>query len=132
MRTDTPEAYTFRDNWFREEFQGARDREPERPSSLSYSLDPGKSFRDYATYWYNQMFISGACDNLYWDDVFMASNLDRSGAGSAYILPDGRLQPSTGLWNMRKLIHRASVLQLELGKTPNNTVHMTNTAIAPI
>lgn len=132
MRTDTPEAYTFRDNWFREEFQGARDREPERPSSLSYSLDPGKSFRDYATYWYNQMFISGACDNLYWDDVFMASNLDRSGAGSAYILPDGRLQPSTGLWNMRKLIHRAAVLQLELGKTPNNTVHMTNTAIAPI
>ena len=132
MRTDIPEARTFCDDWFREEFQGARDRIPERPSSLSYSLTPVESFRDYAMFWYQQMITTGACDNLYWDDVFLASNMDHSGRSPAYRLENGSLQPSVGLWDMRELIRRAAVLQLELGRQPNNMVHMTNTAISPI
>ena len=76
VRTDIPETRTFMDNWLREEFQGSRT--PVYGSSKSYSVDPSETFRDYAVYWYRQMLSTGACDHIYWDDIFLASNFDRS------------------------------------------------------
>lgn len=132
MRTDIPPARTFLDDWFRDEFQGTRERAPEYGASRSYSIDPVESFRDYAVTWYKKMITTGACDNIYWDDIFLAANFDHSGRDGAYLMEDGRLQPSVGLFNMRELIRRTAVMQMEIGRTPNNMIHMTNTAIAPI
>lgn len=132
MRLDIPDARTFLDNWFREEFQTTREKEPEYGDFLSYSVDPGASYRDFALYHYNRMLTMGVTDKLYWDDIFLAANWDRSGAGDAYEMEDGRLQPSVGLWNIRALIRRAAIHMDELGKKPYNMIHMTNTAIAPI
>lgn len=132
MRTDIDEAMTFMDDWFREEFQGQRDRKPEYCFSLSYSVDPLESYRDFALYWYKQMLSIGITDNLYWDDVFLAPNIDHTGRDGAYRMEDGNTMPSVGLWNIRELIRRAGNLEMELGKTPRNMVHMTNAAIAPI
>ncbi len=130
VRTDIPETRTFMDNWLREEFQGSRT--PVYGSSKSYSVDPSETFRDYAVYWYRQMLSTGACDHIYWDDIFLASNFDRSSRSRGYVLADGRLQPSVGLFNMRELFRRTAVMQLEMNNTPQNMVHMTNTAIAPL
>lgn len=131
-RTDTAEAMTFMDDWFREEFQGQRERTPGYGNSKSYSVDPVKSFRDFSAYWYHKMLTIGITDELYWDDIFLSANYDRSLQSNSYYDDKGVFHPSVGLWNMRELVRRGAVLQMELGITPNNMVHMTNTAIAPI
>ena len=130
IRTDIPETRTFQDNWLREEFQG--NRIPGYGSSRSYSVEPTESFRDYAVTWYKNMIATGACDNIYWDDIFLASNFDRSGQTAAYVMEDGRLQPGVGLFNMRELFRRTALMQVGMGREPFNMVHMTNTAIAPL
>ncbi len=132
QRLDIAESKTFLDDWFKEEFQPSRDREPEYSASLPYSVDPVKSYRDYAIYWNKKMLESGACDNLYWDNVFPSPNYDRSGTGDTYLLSNGEIQPSTGFFNMREMIRRGAVMQLEMNRLPNNTAHMTNVAAAPL
>lgn len=131
VRLDTPESRTFLDEWLREEFQPTRLVSPAPGTGRDYSLDPTESYRDFAMTWYKKMLETGACDNLYWDDIFLSANFNRAG-NDAYILPNGRRQPSTGLWNMRELVRRAAVTMYELKRTPRNMVHMTNTAIAPL
>ena len=133
QRQDIPPARTFLDDWFREDFDSTRTREPAYGASKSYSIDPVASYRDYAMSCYKHMFDIGNCDNIYWDDIFLASNYDHSGSEPAYYLEDGKMQPSVGLFNMRELIRRTAVYMTERGRTQlNNMVHMTNTAIAPI
>lgn len=132
MRTDISESITFMDDWFKEEFQGQRDRAPAYGNSKSYSVDPVKSFRDFSAYWYHKMLSIGITDELYWDDIFLSANYDRTLQSDSYYDEKGNFHPSVGLWNMRELIRRGAVLQLEMGKAPNNMVHMTNTALAPI
>lgn len=104
-----------------------------RPTSAeAYDLDPLPSYRDYAAWWYEKMFSTGACDYMYWDDVFLNSNFNLVQT-DAYRLPDGRIQPSSGVFTMREMIKRCAVVQAELNKPcQHNWVHMTNTAIAPI
>ena len=132
QRLDIPASRTFLDEWFREEFQSSRDKKPGYAASLSYSIDPVKTYRDYAMYCHNHLFATGACDNLYWDDVYPSAYYDRSETGRAYRLPNGDLQPSTGYFNMRLMIRRAAVLMMELNRTPNNMIHMTNVGAAPL
>jgi len=132
MRTDIAEALTFQDEWFKEEFQGTRERPAEYGESKAYSVDPVASFRDFAAGWYRTMITTGAADNIYFDDTFLSSNFDHSGDQDAYRLPDGQLQPSVGLFNMRALIRRAATVQAELNRPSWNIVHMTNTHIAPV
>ena len=120
---------TFLNEWNRFEYMS---RDLKRSSAAAYDLDPTKSHRDYAAWWYNKMFVNDACDVMYWDDVFMTGCFNMVET-DAYRLPSGQIQPASGLNNMRALIRRCAVLQTELGKTPrHNWVHMTNTAIAPI
>lgn len=128
VRWDTREGQTFVDEWNRNPFI---QRDFKWLSGAAYDLDPVSSFRDYAMWWYKRMFESGACDSIYWDDVFMNANFNMV-ATDAYRLPDGTIQPSSGLFNMRELVRRTAVLQTELGRPARNMVHMTNTAIAPI
>lgn len=132
QRLDIPESRTFLDDWFREEFQSSRNVPPEYGAHQSYSIDPTSSYRDFAMFWYQKMLSIGVTDNLYWDDIYLTGNWDHSGREEAYVMEDGSFQPSVGLFNIRALIRRAAVMMEEMGKTPQNMVHMTNTAIAPI
>ena len=120
---------TFCNEWNRFEY---RSRAFTRKSQAAYDLEPNESYRDYAAWWYEKMLRTGACDFLYWDDVYLSGNFNLV-QSDAYRLPDGAIQPATGVFNMRALIRRAAVLQTELGRdATGNWVHMTNTAIAPI
>lgn len=128
VRWDTPEGQTFVDEWHRNPFV---QRKFEWLSGVAYDLDPVESFRDYAMWWYKQMITTGAMDYIYWDDVFMNANFNMV-ATDAYYLPDGSIQPSSGIFNMRELVRRTAVMQAEMGRPALNMVHMTNTAITPI
>ena len=122
---------TFCDEWSRYEFM-EMDRDFTRMSSRDYTLDPNRAFQDYAVYWYRKMVLSTACDALYWDDIYLSPNYDLVGTES-YRLPDGRIQPGTGVNNMRALVKRCATMQAELGLVAtDNWIHMTDTAIAPI
>ncbi len=128
VRFDTPEGQTFIDEWHREEFS-ARAWPP--GGGVAYDLNPGGSFRDYAVWYYRKMLDTFA-DSIYWDDIFMQSCFDTVGT-EAYELPDGRIQPSSGLFDMRELIRRTAIMDHEIGRTGiANQPHMTNTAIVPI
>lgn len=124
----TPEGMTFVDEWLCHPFY---ERQFNEDSGTFYHMDPVKSFRDYALWYYKKMFEMGVCDYLYWDDVFLQSNFNLVGTDS-YKLPDGTIQPSSGIFNMREHIKRAATLQIEMGMPTQNVIHMTNTAIAPI
>lgn len=120
---------TYLDEWSRVAW---KDRNVTRRTHEDYELDPVASYRDYALWNYKKMFDSGACDAIYWDDVYACANFDLVGT-DAYRLSSGRIQPSVGIFNMRALIRRCAVLQTELGHDcRDNWVHMTNTEIAPV
>lgn len=126
-----PSGTTFCDQWSRWEFMDM-DRDFTRMSKRDYDLDPDRAFQDYAGWWYRKMVLSGACDSLYWDDIYLQSNFDLVGT-DAYRIDDGRIQPATGVNNMRALVKRCATVQAECGKNAtNNWIHMTDTAIAPI
>ena len=123
------EGRTFCDEWLRHEFSS-------RPYAFfdtdSYGLDPSSSFSDFAAYWYEKMLTSRACDYLYWDCIFLSPNYDLVGT-DAYMTETGEIQPSAGLYNLRSLVRRGSVLQTELGlESRRNWLHMTNIALAPV
>ncbi|MHC4872206.1 MAG: glycoside hydrolase domain-containing protein, partial [Planctomycetota bacterium] len=128
VRWDTPEGGTFVDEWYRMPFI---QRSFKHKAGVAYDLDPVESFRDYAMWWYKKSFNTGANDLLYWDDIFMQSNYNLVGS-EAYRKADGTIQTASGIFNMRELVRRTAILQLEEGKPVRNMVHMTNTALAPI
>jgi len=122
---------SFCDEWSRYEFM-EMDRDFTRMTSRDYTLDPNIAYQDYAAYWYLKMVQSTACDALYWDDIYLSPNYDFVGTDS-FRLTDGRVQPATGVNNMRALVKRCATLQAEAGfPATNNWIHMTDTAIAPI
>ena len=122
---------TFADQWSRMEFL-TMDRDFIPMSHRDYELDPDKDFQDYSAWWYRLMAKSGAMDHLYWDDTYLSPNFDLVGT-DAYRWPDGRIQPATGVFNMRAYIKRAACVQAELGRESHlNWIHETNAAMAPI
>ena len=124
-----PSGTTFCDQWVCDEFGPHAFG---RFDTRSYALDPDRTFGDYAAWWWKKMLESGACDYLYWDDVFCQSNFDLVG-NDAYRLPDGTIQPASGIFNQRAIVRRCAVLQAEMGRICHkNWVHMTNTALAPV
>lgn len=127
VRFDTPEGQTFLDEWYREAFA---TRDWPFCGGVAYDLDPVESFRDYAL-WYLRQMADTVLDSVYWDDLFLQSNFDTVGT-DAYRLPSGFTQPSMGLFNLREFVRRTARMYLELGRPPQNIVHMTNTAIVPV
>ena len=123
---------TYCDEWYRWEFLGRSNRDFERSERRDYDLDPVPSFRDFAAWWYRKMCLSGACDALYWDDIYLSGNFSLPMC-DAYRLPDGEIQPATGIFAMKALVRRCAVAQAEIGKEPmDNWIHMTNTSMAPV
>ena len=129
VRLGNPEGTTFADEWTVEPFAA-------RPfawgATKSYSLDPCKSYLDFAAYWWEKALALGVVDYYYWDDIFCQSNFDLVGTGS-YRTADGDIQPASGIFNQREQVRRCAVLQAEHGWCDRkNWVHMTNTAMAPV
>lgn len=125
-----PSGATYCDEWNINTFMDM-DRDFTRFSKRDYYLDPNRAFQDYAGWWYRKMITSRGGDRLYWDVVQPKANFDTVGT-DAYAIPDGRVQPSLGMFNMRGLIKRCATVQAELGAdATGNWIHMTNTAIAP-
>ncbi len=128
VRFDTLEGKTFIDEWCRMKFYA---RKSTIGYGVAYDVPPCNSFQNYSMWYYKKMLETGACDLFYWDDVFMSSEFNPVNS-EVYKLPDGRTQPSAGLFGMRDLVRRGAILQAEMGRESNNMVHMTNTNVLPI
>ena len=130
IRLGTPPGTTFCDEWhlYRNVNRAAFDVD----ASGAYDLDPVPSFLDYASTCWRRMVGSGACDSLYFDDVFLAANRNPE-TSDAFVAEDGRLHPASGIFNMREQVRRAAVTMAELGKPcRRNWIHMSRTAMAPV
>ena len=129
VRLGNPEGTTFADEWTIEAFAA---RPFDWGATKSYSLDPCRSYLDFAAWWWEKALSLGIVDYFYWDDIFCASNFDLVGTES-YRTPDGDIQPASGIFNQRAQVRRCAVLQREHGwPDGKNWVHMTNTALAPV
>ncbi len=122
----TQEGRHYIDEWFR---LPVADREV--LDEVAYDVDPVESYCDYALFWYKKTLESGAMDQMYWDDLFLAPNYNLV-VTDAYLRPDGSIQPVSGVFHMRELIRRSAVMMNEMGRTPRFMLHMTSTNILPI
>ncbi len=127
VRLDTPEGQTFLNEWLISEFS---TRKWKYTGCVAFDLDPVASFRDYAV-WYLKQMAEICLDSVYWDDFFFIANFDTT-VTDAYYLPDGNIQPSMGLYNMREYARRTAIMYLEMKRPVANIVHMTNAAITPV
>lgn len=125
-----PPGRTFCDEWYRLAFvnRAAFDID----ASTAYEMDPVPTYLDYAASCWRRLLASGACDHLYWDDVFLAANFNPE-TSAAFVDSKGLVHPASGIFNMRAQVMRGSVLQKEMGRPcRGNWVHCTNTALAPV
>lgn len=89
------------------------------------------SYRDFATYWGKQFVSRGM--GLYFDNTWPERFADPL-TSSAYYLPDGRVQPTAGIWARRKYLKR--IWLMHRLHEPRDaltlmTLHMTNSHVAP-
>ncbi len=129
----TPEVATFQDEWLRYRWF---HRNGKRNRSLGYDVDPGPSFQDYAVWYYREMLR--CFDGVYWDNTFLSANFDPV-AGGAWTDERGRVHPSMGLMNLRRLVKRTAVMLWQETRDrppdrrpPITLAHMTNTMIVPV
>jgi len=141
LRFDLPEGETFLNEWTVPPYM---PRLWSYAGHTDYEMETVPSFRDYAVWHYKKM-IEACIDSIYWDDFFLVSNFNTYQT-EAYVMTDPEtdepilqkdgltpvVQPSVGLFNMRECARRTAVLVLEMGRTPMNIIHDTNTALNPI
>jgi hypothetical protein len=127
VRYDTPEGATFIDEWNVEPFV---KRGWDHGSGHSYDNDPVASLRDYKI-WYEKKMLNTFADQIYYDVVFLKPNYDTI-SSDAHALPDGTIQPASGIFNVRGLVRRTAILQAEMHRPSNTMLHMSGTAMAPI
>lgn len=132
LRIDSDESRTFINDWLREEFHDFRTQQVPVNTGNAYSAIPVESYQDYSLWGYKNFFDNEIDDQLYWDNLFLTSCYAQNGLAATYRLPDGRIQPSMEMDNIRQLIRRTAILMLDLGRKPDNMVHMTNTSMLPI
>lgn len=85
---------------------------------------------DCLVYYMNEWIRRDIMDGLYIDDVFPMPDTNAA-TGSAYVLPDGRVQPGNALFAYREYVKRLYTLTSELGKPPLLTTHQTSTMSMP-
>lgn len=89
------------------------------------------SYRDFAVWWGAQFIRRGI--GLYFDNAFPKMAYDPV-TTSAYLLPDGRIQPSAGMWAHREYLKRMWILhrsEADPRLPVIQMIHMTNTHIVP-
>ncbi len=87
-----------------------------------------ETYRDYMMWLQHRQVTEGGCRHFYYD-ISMAGKISREiVAGNGYILPDGRIQPGGGDWQMRRWYIRAYALMQDNGIWPTGiSGHCTNT-----
>ena len=89
------------------------------------------TYLDFAV-WCGAEFIRRGM-GLYFDNTFPKRGTDPV-TTTAYRLPNGRIQPSAGMWRQREYLRRIWVLHQQLAPEatkPIMMLHMTNTHVAP-
>jgi hypothetical protein len=92
-----------------------------------------KTLTDCSLYWAKKLLED--CPNvhgIYIDNIFPheTKNIE---AGSAYVLPDGRVQPGFDIWEHRDYVRRLRTLMQDMRLDPHGIeVHMTMTMVIPI
>ncbi|MBE6371608.1 MAG: hypothetical protein E7055_05995 [Lentisphaerae bacterium] len=127
VRLDTPEAETYLNEWCRTRF-------PKRRWGYAggdpYILDPVASYRDFAAWYLKQMSLA-FMDIVYIDDIFQSPNFNME-SSEAWRDVHGKIHPDSGLFNMRELVRRASMLIHEQNRPVLTMTHMTDTALMPV
>ena len=121
-----PEYQVFMDEWYCSEYR-ANNEDP-------YNTTPCESYQDYVLRQCEKLIDAGL-NGLYYDNIRDWHN-PNSVTGSAYKLPDGRVQPYFDIFDMRNLIKRTAVMLYKKGCTffdgrPVLYLHMTNTNLIP-
>ena len=130
LNFNLPPGRTFCNEWHRNNFVNRDAFDVD--ASAAYEIDPVPTYLDYAAACWKRMLASGACDHLYWDDVFLAANFNPE-TSAAFRDYRGLVHPASGIFNMRAQVMRGAVLQKEMGMDcRGNWVHCTNTDMAPI
>ena len=88
------------------------------------------SFRDYAV-WYADKMLEAGMGGIYVDNVYLATSFNWA-MDEAYIGEDGEVHPSLGIWRLRELIRRLSVMMYEKRYEPLVMAHMTNANMLPV
>ena len=130
IRLGTPPGSTFCDEWRCFPFvnRGAFNVD----ASGAYELEPVRTYLDYAATCWRRMVGSGACDAVYFDDVFLAGNGNPE-TSDAFRTADGTVHPASGIFNMREQVRRCAVTMAEMGRPcRRNWIHMSRTAMAPV
>jgi len=90
-----------------------------------------RSAADSKVYWTDKFVRETQLDGYYFDNIFCRLQTDPVGT-SAYVLPDGRVQPGYDLWNGREYFRRI-LLTFEKYRDPSAIVfHNTDFQFAPI
>jgi hypothetical protein len=81
--------------------------------------------------WYmNEWYGRNIMDGIYIDDVFPVPDWNHD-TGTAYLLPDGKVQPGNPMFPYRDYLKRMFSLFHVYGKAPVITTHMTHTLAMP-
>jgi hypothetical protein len=88
------------------------------------------SLVDCRAWYWDQYLRHGVYDGIYLDDAFPTHHYNWE-TGSAYKLPDGRIQPGASFFGLREYLKRVWNLFHAHGKRPIVTVHTTATLMLP-
>jgi hypothetical protein len=108
----------FQWEWFRE--GGSRAASPFPPSKV-----------DCLVWYMNEWFRRNIMDGIYLDGFTPAPDYNHE-TGTAYLLPDGRIQPGNAFFGYRDYIKRLQAILHSLGKPPLITAHSTNAVPIPL
>lgn len=135
-----PEYHVFQDEWSTERladrstatvdvYRNSGGREVNPNASTNYS----KSYQDYTLSLMNEWLKRGV--SIYWDNTYMKRS-SNPWTSSAYVCSDGRIQPSTIIWNEREYMRRTWNLMNEwrrkgVSRPLEFIAHMTNENLLP-
>ena len=128
-----PESHVFQSEWSGNWYGKLLDR-PTVENHKMWGIGCGgivPSYRDFAC-WYAAEWVKRGI-GCYFDNAFPLRAYDLL-TTNAYKLPDGRVQPSAGMWARRDYLRRVWVIHQTMAPkdaTPIMMIHMTNTHILP-
>lgn len=135
----TPEWETFQDEWGLVPFTPRKWLKEEElttgslRSSVGIGITPVKSYQDFVMWQAREWLKRGI--GLYCDNTFPRNSTDTANS-SAYLRPDGSVQPSSDIWDMREYHKRMWVLTREMQESVKwplmVSLHITNGMILPI
>jgi len=128
-----PESHVFQSEWSGAWHGKLLDRATKEEHRM-WGIGVGNivpSYRDFACHYAAEWVKRGI--GCYFDNAFPIRAYDLR-TTNAYKLPDGRVQPSAGMWARRDYLRRVWVIHQTMAPkdaTPIMMIHMTNTHILP-